>query len=151
MYNFFRPLFVRRDTDASQGADGDLVAPSVDSFGNIKTKPASPTSFNLNSAATTNATSVSGSPRTVYSIVAGNINAAARYLKLYDKAAAPVVGVDTPVLTIPLPAGDVRQVSFGALGHRFANGVALAITAAAADADVTAVAAGDLKVTVDYA
>lgn len=39
----------------------------------------------------------------MWSVVTSNINAAARYLKLYNKASAPTVGTDTPVLTIPLP------------------------------------------------
>lgn len=104
------------------------------------------TRFNVNSAATTNATSVRASAARLMMVVASNVNAAARYLKLYDKASAPVVGTDVPLLTIPIPATGQVSVELGAMGLNFANGLALAITAGAADTDVAAVAAAEVKV-----
>ena len=111
---------------------------------------ANATPHTLNSAATTNATSVKTSSGNVYAIAASNINAAARFLKLYNKTSAPTVGTDVPVLTIPIPANSVVNVNFGAYGFRFAAGIALAITGAAADTDTTAIGASDVKVCTSY-
>ena len=109
-----------------------------------------PTASNINSAATTNATSVKASAGTVYSVTASNINAAIRYLKFYNKASAPTVGTDVPVITIPIPAGGAINIPFGTTGHRFATGIALAITTGAADSDTGAVAANEIKVATAY-
>lgn len=109
-----------------------------------------PTASNINSAATTNATSVKASAGTLYSITVSNTAASARYVKLYNKASAPTVGTDVPVLTIAVPAGGMVNVPFGATGHRLATGIALAITANAADSDTTAVGAGEVKVATAY-
>ena len=109
-----------------------------------------PTANNINSAATTNATSVKASAGTVYSITVSNTAASPRYVKLYNKASAPTVGTDVPVLTIPVPAGGAVNIPFGATGHRFATGIALAITANAADSDTTAVGASEVKVATAY-
>lgn len=109
-----------------------------------------PTASAVNSAATTNATSVKATAGTVYSVTASNINAAARFVKLYNLATAPTVGTSTPILTIAIPASSTVNVSFGATGYRFGTGIALAITAAAADTDTTAVAANEIKVITSY-
>ena len=117
-------------------------------IGNVGISPATP--HNLNSAATTNATSVKNTSASLYSLVASNTGASIRYLKLYNKASAPTVGTDIPVLTLPIPAGSFINPPLGAMGARFATGLAYAITGAAADADTTAVAAGEVKVKLDY-
>ena len=109
-----------------------------------------PQASNINSAATTNAASVKASAGTVYSVTASNTSASPRYVKLYNKASAPTVGTDVPVLTIPVPAGGTVNLPFGATGHRFATGIALAITANAADSDTTAVGASEVKVATAY-
>lgn len=74
-----------------------------------------------------------------------------RYLKFYNKASAPNVGTDVPVLVIPIPATSVTHANFGILGHRFATGIALAITGGIADTDTTAIGASDVKVLTSYA
>lgn len=109
-----------------------------------------PTALNINSTATTNATVVKASVGTLYNISASNINAAARYLKLYNKATAPTVGTDVPVLTLLLPAGATIDHDFGLVGHRFTNGIGLAITTGAADSDTGAVAASEIKVMASF-
>lgn len=103
-----------------------------------------------NSAATTNATSVKTSSGNVYSIAVSNVNASARFLKLYNKASAPTVGTDVPVLVIPIPASGVVNLNFGSYGLRFTTGIAFAITGAAADTDTTAIGASDVKVCIAY-
>ena len=105
-----------------------------------------PNTHRLTSAATTNATSVKAAPCRLMNVVVSNTNAAARYLKLYNKASAPVVGTDVPILTIPLPPTSQPAVPMGLFGLDFSLGLAYAITAGAADADVAAVGAGDVKV-----
>ncbi|MFZ3184245.1 MAG: hypothetical protein WA173_08880 [Pseudomonas sp.] len=108
------------------------------------------TTLTLNSAATTNAASVKASAGTLAGLNASNIGAAVAYLKLYNKASAPAVGTDVPVLTIPIPAGNVVSLDFGTLGRVFTTGIALAITNLAADSDATAVAAAQVKVFGSY-
>src|SRR5574343_280551 len=63
-----------------------------------------PTTNNLNSAATTNATAVKTSSGNLYAISISNAAASPRFVKLYNKNAAPTVGTDVPVLVIPVAA-----------------------------------------------
>ncbi len=82
---------------------------------------------------------------TLYGVQAGNVNAAARYLKLYDKATAPTVGTDVPVQTIIVPgdtAGGGNNVPVPEDGIAFAHGIAFALTTGMADGDPSGVAAG---------
>jgi hypothetical protein len=102
------------------------------------------------SAATTNATSVKASAGTLFSFAVSNVNAAARFLKFYNKASAPTVGTDIPILVVPVAANGMQWGSFADLGMRFSTGIAFAITGAGADSDATAVAAGDVKVVLNY-
>lgn len=105
------------------------------------------------SAASTNATSLKGSAGQVYTIYAHNINAAVRYLKLYNKATAPTVGTDTPVLTLPIPAaatGNGFVLDTGGIGIEFTTGIAYALTTGIADSDTGAVAANEIAVTILY-
>lgn len=57
----------------------------------------------VSAANTTNATSAKAGPGYLHHISGYNAAAAARYLKLYNKASAPTVGTDTPFMTIYLP------------------------------------------------
>lgn len=95
------------------------------------------------SAATTNATTVKASAGTLLSILVNNTNAAIRYLKLYDKATAPVVGTDIPVLTMALEP--LKNFAYPIPdGLEFSAGIGYALTTGAADADTVAVGAGDI-------
>ena len=100
-------------------------------------------------AATTNATSVKGSAGQLYGWQISNVSAAAKFVKFYDKATAPTVGTDPPVVTIGLPANSTVNLD-AANGIAFALGIGLAITGAYTDADTTAVAAGDVLVNLLY-
>ena len=126
------------------------VSGSLTSAGTTTNTPVTPTQSFINSAATTNATSVKASAGTVWSIIASNVNAAARYVKFYNLAVAPTVGTSVPVFTITIPAGGTVQFDGGSNGIRFGTGIALAITGAMADADTTAVAANEIKVATSY-
>lgn len=98
----------------------------------------------LSSAATTNATSLKASAGRLFKIRGLNNAAFIRYLKLYNKASAPNVGTDVPVITIPLKASADFDIDLGVYGHFFSTGIAYAITGAVADADTTAIAAADI-------
>ena len=104
----------------------------------------------MKSAATTNATIVRAAATVIGSLEAENRSASIRYLKIYNKATAPVVGTDTPLWTIMLPANSVRAVSIPAFGLRLSAGFALAITAGLNDNDVAAVAADEISVNWSY-
>lgn len=97
----------------------------------------------LSSVATTNATSVKGSAGSLFKIIGNNTVASKRYLKLYNKATAPTVGTDTPVLTIVLLAS--AAFDFDLPAAYFSTGIGYAITGAAADADTTAIGVGDIE------
>lgn len=94
------------------------------------------------SAATTNATLIKAIPGQVHMCEGLNTTAAAKYVRLYDLARLPVVGTDLPKLIIGCPPS--TGFALNQEGLKFANGIALAITGAAADNDATAVAAGDI-------
>lgn len=98
----------------------------------------------LSSAATTNATSLKASAGRLFKIRGLNNAASIRYLKLYNKASAPTVGTDVPVITIPLRASADFDIDLGVYGHFFSTGIAYAITGAVADADTTAIVAADI-------
>ena len=97
----------------------------------------------VSSANTTNATSAKASAGDVFFISAYNSNAAVRYLKLYNKASAPTVGTDTPVMTIALVPSTGFVLDLPSPLH-FSTGIAYALTTGSADADSTAVGAADI-------
>ena len=108
-----------------------------------------PSVYNLTTAATTNAASIKATAGTLYNVVATNTSGAAIFLKLYNKASAPTVGTDVPIITFPVPANSVLALEMGRVGKRFATGIASAVTGAITTADTTAIAAGCL-VSIDY-
>ncbi|NCX56201.1 MAG: hypothetical protein EBW87_03270, partial [Burkholderiaceae bacterium] len=108
--------------------------------------PAVPDTYFLNSAATTNGTGIYSSTSSLQSLYASNIGASDAFVKLYNKATAPVVGTDVPEMVIRVVAGSNIQITPGLQGYRFPLGLGIAITGLAADTDTTAVAAGQVKV-----
>ena len=120
------------NTVAIINADG-----SVASFAG----PATTVSRIPSSANTTNATAAKASAGKLFSVNGYNSTATVTYLKFYDKATAPTVGTDVPVLTYALPATAAFSfpVPFG-----FATGIGYGLVTGAADADNTAVGAGDV-------
>ncbi|SEE51612.1 hypothetical protein [Bradyrhizobium lablabi] len=101
------------------------------------------TASRINAAASTNATSLKVSAGQLYTIDVFNAAAYNVFLKLYNKASAPTVGTDTPVMTIPVQAGGGYSKTWP-MGLSFATGIAYAITKLQADSDTTVVVAGDL-------
>jgi len=96
----------------------------------------------ISAAGTTNATSAKAASGYLHQVVGYNAAGAARYLKIYNKASAPTVGTDTPILTLYLPALTAFAVDFPAL--YFSTGIAYALTTGSADADTGALTAADV-------
>ena len=113
--------------------------------------PAAPaTPYILNSAATTNFALVLTGTSGLHAFYATNTGATDAFVKLYNKATAPV-STDTPAMIIPVPAAvsgvpGVATLPIGFNGFRFALGLGIGITGGVADNDTTAVAAGQVKV-----
>lgn len=110
----------------------------------------SPTGLAINSAATTNLTSTKTTSTDLYEISLTNQSAAPKFFKLYNKASAPVLASDVPVMIICLPANSDRAYEFGPFGKRFNLGLAWAITNLQPITDATAVAAGDVIGSMSY-
>lgn len=72
----------------------------------------------------------------------GQNGAAITYLQVYNKASAPTIGTDTPILTYPIPASSVfNQIVGGTGGAYFSTGIAYAFTTDAAGTTGAAAAA----------
>lgn len=107
----------------------------------------------LVSAASTNATVIKPSAGTLFSITASNVNAAVRYLKLYDKATAPDEN-DTPVQVYAMQGGATGpsfENPIPATGLRFTAGIAFRTTTEATDAGTTGVSASEHVISYSYA
>lgn len=144
------------------GSDAALLAPPVRVISTVSTPisgtvtatvtpPAPVTPYFLNSAATTNGALIITGTSGLTSLYATNIGETAAFVKLYNKATAPVVGTDIPEMVIPIPAANagfpgVASPNLGFITLRFPLGLGIAVTGAAPDTDTTAVAAGQVKV-----
>lgn len=111
--------------------------------------PATP--FILNSVAGTNISLILTGTSGLHAFYATNTGATAAFVKLYNKATAPVLATDVPAMIIPVPAAvagvpGVATLPIGHNGFRFALGLGIAITGGVADTDATAVAASQVKV-----
>lgn len=105
--------------------------------------------FKRTSTADTNLALIQQLGGNVRGVIAVNTNAAARYLKLYDKGDPVTVGTDVPAITIALAASSGTTV-FPTDGINFKLAIVMALTANAADSDATVIGAGDVILTVLY-
>ena len=96
------------------------------------------------SLAGNNAASIKNTACKLAKIVGYNAAAAVRYLRIYNKNSAPIVGIDTPVLIIPLPPSSTFEFNLADIGYHLTSGLAIAITGAAPTTDNTAIAANDI-------
>lgn len=149
----------RIDTLASSGGtSGDYVTPNQSAEGAeyvtaTATTNGGATPYTLTSAATTNATNVKSSAGQIYMITATNTNASARYLKIYNKASAPTVGTDTPILKFLIPgntAGAGTNIPIPDCGIALGTGISFALTTGVADSDTGAVAANEIVINIGY-
>jgi len=96
------------------------------------------------SAASTNCTLVQAGKVVLRNEISINTTAVIYYLKLYDKATAPVALTDIPVLTIPVltAAAGGSPPMFSVDGIVFLNGLGICLTGGIADNDNTVAATG---------
>lgn len=79
-------------------------------------------------------------------------NAAVRYLHLYNKASAPTLSTDTPVMTFPLTQNVPVNIDLGgSIGAAFSAGIAWAYTTDNVAIPTTAGTSGELQMTALYA
>lgn len=133
------------DNTGVVGLDTPLVlGASAAAIGTVATPNGS--AISVVTAASTNASVQKASAGSLFELTISNPTATAAYVKLYNKASAPTVGTDIPVLTIPVPAtaAGVGTISlpFGNIGKRFTTGIAMAVTAAAVATDTGVTVAG---------
>jgi hypothetical protein len=116
--------------------------------------PSMPTTWHLIALATTNATSVKASAAVVFSCQMSNNSITPYYLKIYNKASAPTVGTDVPVVTLLIPGpaagGGGSNVAFGAGGLALATGFATSTNTGIADTDNVGVPATTLALNCQY-
>lgn len=137
------PGVVEIDGQGENRADKAVPVSVLNSpFINTTPNVASSYAHSLTTVATTNATSVKTGAGNILELSATNIGTSMIFIKLFNKASAPTVGTDIPIVIIPVAAGTVAAYEFGHLGKRFNAGIAYAITANAADSDTTAITAG---------
>ena len=105
--------------------------------------------FHLVAASGTNAHVVKAGAGVLTGWFMSNEAGYAVYVKLYDKATTPNVGVDVPVQTIQVQAGQPVPFPFGS-GITYNNGIAVAITLGMADGNAVGVGAGDCVVDLFY-
>lgn len=84
----------------------------------------------------------------IFDLSVSNANAAARFLKLYDKATAPTAA-DTPIRTYYLPPLSLTPISIPD-GIKFTTGISLRASTLVADNDNTAPTANDVVVNIGY-
>lgn len=98
------------------------------------------------STASTNATNVLSGNTLLGAGIVVNTTTTVYYLKLYNKATAPVCGTDVPQWTIPIPFGASNAGGGFVLplgqGLSFPLGLGFCITGGIADNDTSAAAAG---------
>ena len=147
LWKFQQAPYATEPSPAAQVSGTQPVSGTVTA--NEGTK-ATPTTYALNSAATANLNAVKATAGTLFGLNAYNNGTAACYVKLYNKATAPVVASDIPIMVFKLPIdGHISEV-FGNLGLRFTTGIAIAITPLKADTDATVIAAGQVKLVLSY-
>lgn len=116
--------------------------PTVSSTEDFQTFGPTATARLLSSLASTNANNVKSSQGRLFRVTGYNSNAAARYLKFYNKASAPTVGTDTPIWTEYLAAQTKFSIDMASLN--FSTGIAFALTTGSPDNDTGALTAGDV-------
>lgn len=95
---------------------------------------------------------IKAGPGKLFGASFGNANAAACYVRLYNKTTAPITS-DTPVYRFIIPGATTgagrEKVWLG--GLFFSTGIAYRITTGAADSDDTATASNEVMVNFDKA
>jgi hypothetical protein len=96
---------------------------------------------------------IKGSAGKVFSVQIFNINAAARYVRLYNQTGAPASTDAANIVWRGIIPGNTAGAGFVVQfpkGKQFATGIGIRASAAVADNDTTALAANELTSNVDY-
>ena len=137
---------ITRGSYATEPVPAIQTHPVTISSGTITTvsaaTPVAATAYVVTTAASTNAALIKSSSGTLFALTVSNPTGTAVYVKLYNKNAAPTVGTDVPVMTIPVPANARVVEALGTLGVRFSTGIGIAVTAAMPATDTAAAVAG---------
>lgn len=131
---------------ATEPIPGSQVSGTQPISGTVTITNPNGTSYNVVTTASTNAANIKNAAGNLFQISISNPTATAAYVKLYNKASSPTVGTDVPVITIAIPATAAgvgeKVYTFGQVGMRFATGISIAVTAAAAATDTGNAVAG---------
>jgi hypothetical protein len=124
-------------------------------IGSVKFLPAiatDPTYHKIISEVGVNATSLKGSSGNIGILHIVNGAATQRFFKLYNKASAPTVGTDVPLITITLAPASASNFTLPALvGINFDVGIAYAILLGVADSSTTPfTVAGEVTAMIAY-
>lgn len=108
------------------------------------------TLLKFNDAASTTATSVTTKKTRLLGVSAQNGGSAAVYLRLYDKASAPVPGTDVPKIAFMVPPGG-GLISEKNMAVEFTLGLALAVTSGGGNTNAGTIAnANEVVVNLEY-
>ena len=136
-------------TYATEPIPGAQVSATQPVSGTVTITNPTGTTYNVVTAASTNSAVVKSAAGTLHEITISNPTATAAYVKLYNKTTAPTVGTDVPVFTQAVAAGSTVALAFGQVGKRFATGIGIACTAAAAATD-TGVSVAGIQINATY-
>ena len=128
---------------------------TIGNVGDVATTTGGTTGYSVISTAAVLAAEIKGSAGNVYSIQAFNINAAARYVRIYNQTGAPGSGDAANIVWRGMVPGNTAAAGYtipvgGSKGIACATGIGIRASAAIADNDTTALAANELIFNVQY-
>lgn len=139
-----------RDLGAVQPVSGTVgISGIIASVPSATSNSAGTLVSKIQSTASTNAVNIKTGSSRLYGVVLANKAATTLYVRLYNKATAPVAGTDSPAMVIPVLAGSTLREYFS-VPISFSLGLGIAITGLAADLDATITAADDVIGSVLY-
>lgn len=132
------------------GLVGSLPA-GTNTVGAVHVKPATAGGLSIyrNVGLTSTKRSLKSSPGQVFGWHLANIGASGVFVKFYDTAADPPVGLSTTLATLYVPAGQVVSAEH-TNGIAFSNGICIGATTGPAELDDNAPAADTVIVNVFY-
>lgn len=118
---------------AGSAAIGSVTVAS----GAVTATPVTATAYSVVTTASTNGANIKNAAGGLYEVTVSNVTATPIFVKFYNKASAPTVGTDVPILTIAAAANSTVSLQFGATGKRFSTGISIAATGVITAADAT--------------
>lgn len=118
---------------AGSAAIGSVTVAS----GAVTVTPVTATAYSVVTTASTNGANIKNAAGGLYEVTVSNVTATPIFVKFYNKASAPTVGTDVPILTIAAAANSTVSLQFGATGKRFSTGISIAATGVITAADAT--------------